>query len=82
MWYLAGREPGPQIAISSPQGFVGQKGALAFTIDTPDGRVSALNAVIEQNGQQTSLAPEGGVAVRNRTRRCRSRSARRHNPPS
>ncbi len=63
MWYLAGREPGPQIAISSPQGFVGQKGALAFTIDTPDGKVNALSAVIEQNGQQISLMPEGGIPV-------------------
>jgi murein DD-endopeptidase MepM/ murein hydrolase activator NlpD len=63
MWYLAGREPGPQIAISSPQGFVGQKGALAFTVDTPDGKVNALSAVIEQNGQQISLVPEGGIPV-------------------
>ncbi|HTM33075.1 MAG TPA: M23 family metallopeptidase [Vicinamibacterales bacterium] len=63
MWYLAGREPGPQIAISAPKGFVGQKGTLTFTVDTPDGKVNALTAVIEQNGQQISLVPEGGVPV-------------------
>ena len=63
MWYLAGREPGPQIAISAPKGFVGQKGTLTFTVDTPDGKVNALSAVIEQNGQQISLVPEGGVPV-------------------
>jgi murein DD-endopeptidase MepM/ murein hydrolase activator NlpD len=63
MWYLAGREPGPQIAITAPQGFVGQKGTLAFTIDTPDGKVNALNAVVEQNGQPIPLAPDGAVAI-------------------
>jgi murein DD-endopeptidase MepM/ murein hydrolase activator NlpD len=62
-WYLAGREPGPRIAITAPQGFVGQKGALTFTIETPDGRVNALNAVLEQNGQQLSLAPDNGITV-------------------
>jgi murein DD-endopeptidase MepM/ murein hydrolase activator NlpD len=61
-WYLAGREPGPQIVITSPEGFVGQKGSLTFTVVTPDGRFSALDAAIEQNGQRIPLAPEGGIA--------------------
>ena len=61
-WYLAGREPGPQISITSPEGFVGQKGSLTFTVITPDGPFSALDAAIEQNGQRIPLAPEGGIA--------------------
>ena len=61
-WYLAGREPGPQISITSPEGFVGQKGSLTFTVVTPDGPFSALDAAIEQNGQRIPLAPEGGIA--------------------
>ena len=60
-WYLAGREPGPQISITSPEGFVGQKGSLTFTVVTPDGPFSALDAAIEQNGQRIPLAPEGGI---------------------
>jgi murein DD-endopeptidase MepM/ murein hydrolase activator NlpD len=60
-WYLAGREPGPQISITSPEGFVGQKGSLTFTVITPDGPFSALDAAIEQNGQRIPLAPEGGL---------------------
>ena len=60
-WYLAGREPGPQISITSPEGFVGQKGSLTFTVVTPDGPFSALDAAIEQNGQRRPLAPEGGA---------------------
>jgi murein DD-endopeptidase MepM/ murein hydrolase activator NlpD len=62
-WFLAGREPGPRIVITAPQGFVGQKGSLTFTIDTPDGRVNAVSAVVEQNGQQLSVAPENGVTI-------------------
>ena len=61
-WYLGGREPGPKISITSPEGFVGQKGSLTFTVVTPDGPFSALDAAIEQNGQRIPLAPEGGIA--------------------
>ena len=62
-WFLAGREPGPQIAISAPEKFVGQKGELTFTIDTPDGKVTALDAAIEQNGQRIALAPDGVIVA-------------------
>jgi murein DD-endopeptidase MepM/ murein hydrolase activator NlpD len=62
-WYLAGREPGPQISITSPEGFVGQKGALAFTVETPDGRLTELGAAIEQNGQRLSLATEAAITA-------------------
>lgn len=57
-YYLAGREPGPAIAITAPERFVGQKGALVFTLDAP---VSMLDAFIEQNGQRMPLQSEGGV---------------------
>jgi murein DD-endopeptidase MepM/ murein hydrolase activator NlpD len=62
-WYLAGREPGPTITITAPEGFVGQKGTLAFTVETPDGQLSGVEASIEQNGQRTSLAPDGVLLV-------------------
>jgi murein DD-endopeptidase MepM/ murein hydrolase activator NlpD len=58
-WYLAGREPGPQIAITAPQGFVGQKGELKVGLDTPDGQLSGVAAFIEQNGQRIDLLPDG-----------------------
>jgi murein DD-endopeptidase MepM/ murein hydrolase activator NlpD len=62
-WYLAGREAGPMISITAPQGFVGQKGTLSFTVETPDGQLSTVEASIEQNGQRTSLAPDGVLLV-------------------
>jgi murein DD-endopeptidase MepM/ murein hydrolase activator NlpD len=58
-WYLAGREPGPEIAITAPERYVGQKGSLSYTVETPDGRIGAIEAYIEQNGQRTSLTPAG-----------------------
>jgi murein DD-endopeptidase MepM/ murein hydrolase activator NlpD len=50
-YFLAGREAGPVITLTAPGGFVGQAGALAFTVDAPDGRLTRLDATIEQNGQ-------------------------------
>ena len=60
-WYLAGREPGPQIAITAPAEFVGQKGTLSFRIETPDGLVNGIDAGIEQNGQRTALSADGAM---------------------
>jgi len=68
-WFLAGREPGPIIAITSPGEFVGQSAALEMTVATPDGRLSRVEAVLEQNGQQIPVysregsPPEGGEAA-------------------
>ncbi|MEZ5288393.1 MAG: M23 family metallopeptidase [Vicinamibacterales bacterium] len=66
-WWLAGREPGPVIAVSSPEGFIGQSGSLAFTVESPGGDVSRLDVSLEQNGQAipvASLADLGEDVVR------------------
>ena len=75
-WFLAGREAGPLIAITSPQGFIGQSGALTLTVDTPatgglealvkgnstEGpRLTRLDAVVEQNGQSMPVLSLDGV---------------------
>jgi hypothetical protein len=47
----------------SPAGFVGQKGELKLAIDTPDGQLAGVGAVIEQNGQTIDLLPNGALIV-------------------
>ena len=56
-WFLAGREPGPTITISSPQKYVGRATALSATVegDTP---VTAPEIVIEQAGQSMPVTAE------------------------
>jgi ATP-dependent helicase HrpB len=69
-WILAGREAGPTIVITSPDGFIGLSAALEMTVATPTGQLSRVEAVLEQNGQQIPVysregspdAPEGGEA--------------------
>ena len=55
-WFLAGREPGPTITISSPQKYVGRSTALSVTVeaDTP---ISAPEITIEQGGQSMPVTP-------------------------
>lgn len=60
-WFLAGREPGPQITISSPEGFIGQKGELKLAIDSPGGQLQGVGAAIEQNGKRIDVMPDGVV---------------------
>ena len=62
-WWLAGREPGPTIAIQLPEKFVGQTGSLEFSVEAPGAVLQAVDAVLEQNGQSTplfSLATDAG----------------------
>ena len=56
-WFLAGREAGPSITISSPQKYVGRSTPFAATIDaaTP---VTAPEVAIEQGGQTMAVTPE------------------------
>jgi murein DD-endopeptidase MepM/ murein hydrolase activator NlpD len=54
-WFLAGREAGPAVTITAPEGFVGQAGALAFTIEAPGRRLSRLDVRLEQNGQPMTV---------------------------
>ena len=35
LWYAAGHEPGPVIAIAAPEKFVGRSTRLSVTIDSP-----------------------------------------------
>ena len=49
MYYMAGREPGPTIAIDSPAKYVGRSTALAVTVAEPD--AGAPTITLEQNGQ-------------------------------
>ncbi|HQZ38106.1 MAG TPA: M23 family metallopeptidase [Vicinamibacterales bacterium] len=50
-WYLAGREAGPAVAMTSPGGFVGQASSLAFTVESPGRRLTRLDVRLEQNDQ-------------------------------
>ena len=62
-WWLAGREPGPAISIQLPEKFVGQSGALEFSVEAPGALLQSVDAVLEQNGQSTplfSLTTEAG----------------------
>ena len=34
-WFIAGRERGPSITITSPAKFVGRAGTMAVTVDSP-----------------------------------------------
>ena len=56
-WYLAGREPGPSIAIGSPQKYVGRSTPLSVTVES-DSPVTAPEIAIEQGGQSMAVTPE------------------------
>jgi murein DD-endopeptidase MepM/ murein hydrolase activator NlpD len=66
-WY-AGRLPGPAIEVQTPEKFIGQSSQLSFSVETPDGRFTRVEAVLEQQGRSTTLfstdpeqQPEGEV---------------------
>ena len=50
-WIWAGRMAGPTIEIRQPQKFLGQAGTLDMRVEAPNGRLSRLDAVLEQGGQ-------------------------------
>jgi murein DD-endopeptidase MepM/ murein hydrolase activator NlpD len=56
-WFVAGREDGPTITITSPQRYVGRSTPLAATVEagTP---VTAPEIAIEQGGQTMAVTPE------------------------
>ena len=56
-WYLAGRQPGPAITISSPQKYVGRATALSATVES-DTPVTAPEITIEQGGQSMPVTAE------------------------
>jgi murein DD-endopeptidase MepM/ murein hydrolase activator NlpD len=67
-YLYAGTLPGPSIEIRSPEKYVGQNTQLEFSVDTPRGEFTQVEAVLEQNGQSTTLfstdpdqQPEGEI---------------------
>jgi murein DD-endopeptidase MepM/ murein hydrolase activator NlpD len=54
-YLYAGTLPGPSIEIRSPEKYVGQNTQLEFSVDTPRGEFTAVDAVLEQEGQSTTL---------------------------
>jgi murein DD-endopeptidase MepM/ murein hydrolase activator NlpD len=50
-WVWAGRMEGPKVDVRQPQKFVGQAGTLDMTVDAPGGKLSRLDAVLEQGGK-------------------------------
>ncbi|MGB6450365.1 MAG: M23 family metallopeptidase [Steroidobacteraceae bacterium] len=63
-WYVAGREPGPLIRITSPQTVIGGSGDLAVEIDTPAGKLKSLDVVLEQDAARVPVfSLEGGSSA-------------------
>jgi len=58
-WFLAGREAGPVIAITSPEAFLGQSGSLTFTVDAP-----AASGLEQLEAMVTGGAPGGSRLTR------------------
>jgi murein DD-endopeptidase MepM/ murein hydrolase activator NlpD len=54
-WYMAGRAPGPSIEIAQPAKAVGQVGELVVNIDTPEGKITRLDILLEQGDKRTPL---------------------------
>jgi murein DD-endopeptidase MepM/ murein hydrolase activator NlpD len=54
-YVYAGSQPGPSLDIRGPERFVGQGTALEFFVEAPGGRFSHVEAVLEQNGQATTV---------------------------
>src|SRR5690606_30288447 len=50
-WFLAGRQEGPAINLTSPEQFIGQAGTLDFTVTSPNGELTSVVATLEQNGE-------------------------------
>lgn len=64
-YVIAGRQAGPTLEIRSPEKYIGQNTQLEFVVETPGGRFSRVEAVLEQDGQSTTIfSPEGGQEQR------------------
>ncbi|MCY4658860.1 MAG: M23 family metallopeptidase [Acidobacteria bacterium] len=57
-WFAAGQAAGPAIEIRQPERFVGRTAVFEATVDSPDGRLTALDAFIEQDGSHQLFALE------------------------
>jgi murein DD-endopeptidase MepM/ murein hydrolase activator NlpD len=50
-WVWAGRQVGPSIEIKQPGKFLGRNGSVELMVQAPEGRFSAVNVSVEQNGK-------------------------------
>ena len=55
LFLYAGRMPGPAIEIAKPVKYVGQTTPVEVHVTAPQGKVTRLDVVFEQNGKQTPL---------------------------
>ena len=55
LYVAAGRATGPTIEILQPTGLVGRSASFEATVETPQGQLTALDAVIEQDGSELPL---------------------------
>src|SRR6476619_3176526 len=66
LFLVASRGSAPSITIEKPDRVVGQSGTLDVTVATPNGRLSALNIQLDQNGKTVplfSLTNAGGATL-------------------
>jgi murein DD-endopeptidase MepM/ murein hydrolase activator NlpD len=54
-YFYAGTLPGPAIEVRSPEKYVGQTTQLEFSVDTPQGEFTDVEATLEQEGQSTTV---------------------------
>ena len=54
-WVVAGFQAGPTIEVRAPDKYIGQNSPLEFVVDTPGAQPTRVDAVLEQEGQQSQL---------------------------
>ncbi len=54
-YIVTGSQPGPSLDVRSPDTFVGLTTALEFFVEAPGGEFSRVEAVLEQEGQSTTV---------------------------
>ena len=54
-FYIAGNASGPQIEIVQPTRLIGRSAIFEATVTTPDGNLTSLDVIIEQDGRQLPL---------------------------
>jgi murein DD-endopeptidase MepM/ murein hydrolase activator NlpD len=66
-WVWAGRQVGPTIEIRQPGKFLGRNGSVELMVQAPDGRFSAVDVSVQQNGKTFpvySLEPQNPSATK------------------
>ena len=54
-YVYAGTQQGPAIEVKAPEKYVGQSTPLEFSVETPDGRFTKIDAVLEQQGERMTV---------------------------